>query len=453
MSPARDAHLVVPPFAKPSTAKGVAALGFPPLPASTAAAVLKESGFDVRLYDLSRPGSDVRAWRADLERVAPRVCFFHVETAAFDPTCRLARACKETAAGTEVVFGGPHPTFRPAECLDVDAVDVVLRHEYEYPLLALLARPVGDAGRRVAGAVTRETPGAGRGSRPWPLLSGLDAVPWPDRAGLDLMSYGRPGALAGARGCSGRCIYCVQPSLLGGRPRQRSAESLVDEVVFVTRRLGIRFLFLMETSFTADAARLRRFCALVHRVAPGVVWVTECRADSVTPALLDAMAGAGCVGVQFGVESGDPTVLARTGKNTTLDQIRAAVAAARDAGLAVACSFIVGLPEDTPETVGRTADFACELQDRYDADVLFSVFTPFPGTRAHRDAAALGLELLPPRWEDYDFATAVAATRHLTPDRIRELYFEAMARTEARRRSIRRRQQEMVHDRIAAAAL
>jgi len=74
---------------------------------------------------------------------------------------------------------------------------------------------------------------------------------------------------------------------------------------------------------------------------------------------------AGCVRLNFGIESGNDAVLDMLRKNFTTDDVRKAVRMARKAGLEVDGMFMIGLPGENEETIKNTVDIAIELNVRY----------------------------------------------------------------------------------------
>ena len=138
--------------------------------------------------------------------------------------------------------------------------------------------------------------------------------------------------------------------------------------------------------------------------------------------MLDAMAAAGCVGLKFGLESADSTVLEKIGKPVKLDRVRRIVARARDLKIKTHMTVSFGLSGDTMETVQDTFDFACKL----DVDsVQFSLTTPYPGTRFHEELERAD-RLRVSRWEDYDSGnSSVVAYDEFTSEFLQD--FEAVA--------------------------
>ena len=153
--------------------------------------------------------------------------------------------------------------------------------------------------------------------------------------------------------------------------------------------------------------------------------------DRVSPELLTELHAAGCSGIHFGIESGDPEVLRQIGKGITLEQSQQAVEAALRAGIPeVFCSFIIGHPFDTPETVRRTIKFARKLQTMAmgsaGARVVcrMSTLVPFPGTPVFERAKELGVNVLLKDWTQYVVDDIILETRHLSAAALRELFFE-----------------------------
>jgi radical SAM superfamily enzyme YgiQ (UPF0313 family) len=110
---------------------------------------------------------------------------------------------------------------------------------------------------------------------------------------------------------------------------------------------------------------------------------------------------AGCFKLGLGVESGDNAVLKTIGKGITVDEVRAAVKAIKDAGIAVDAYFILGHPNETRETVKRTIDLAVELNTDM---IAVGLMVPYPGTRIFDMAnrGECGYRLLSRDWSQYD---------------------------------------------------
>lgn len=93
--------------------------------------------------------------------------------------------------------------------------------------------------------------------------------------------------------------------------------------------------------------------------------------------MLEMMKKAGCIQINFGIETGDENILKGIQKGTTLDQGRRALRLWREVGIKTPQGFIFGFPGETKKIIDRSIKFAVELNPYV---ALFNVLVPFPGT-------------------------------------------------------------------------
>ncbi|MCI0340074.1 MAG: radical SAM protein [Planctomycetales bacterium] len=206
------------------------------------------------------------------------------------------------------------------------------------------------------------------------------------------MPHGRPGPFSRmitAWGCPERCGFCIFST---ERFRNREVGEALEEVEALAR-LGVRQAYLTDPTFAADRKQGVAFCdGLLRRRDPSApfTWVCETRVDSVDEGFLRLMKEAGCVTIQFGVETANESVLAGQRKDQTLDRVREAFAACRRAGIRTLGHFILGLPGETEESLRETIRFAIELDPDYAA---WNVAQPLFGTPLREEVRALGAAL------------------------------------------------------------
>jgi radical SAM superfamily enzyme YgiQ (UPF0313 family) len=95
----------------------------------------------------------------------------------------------------------------------------------------------------------------------------------------------------------------------------------------------------------------------------------------------------------------------------------------------VACSFIIGHPEDTSETVLQTLRFARELREMAEygrVKTEFGIATPLPGTQFCENAEELGITILSENYDKYDLTDPVINTKYLTANDLRSLLFDSV---------------------------
>jgi len=334
-------------------------------------------------------------------------------------------------SGAVVILGGPHLTLMPEESLQRPEVDLVVRGEAEDTIVEIVraleaSLPAGELVRSdgqplrfpeqpwsgITGLSYRNLDGAIIHNPPRPLRQDLDNLPWPAyhlfkierytnlqplTDGLD--PHARSYTILTSRGCPYQCIYCSKP-ITGHVWRARSPENVVAEWRYLVEELGATEIGITDDVWNLNLKRAKEICRLLIEAGLNrVPWVTihGMRASPADDELFQLMKAAGCKRVGFGVESGNQAVLDSIKKHQTLDQVRAAFASARAAGLQTMGFFIFGLPADTAETMDDTIRFALEL----DPDLgNFMIAVPFPGTELYEIAQREG-RLLTTDWRDY----------------------------------------------------
>jgi len=210
------------------------------------------------------------------------------------------------------------------------------------------------------------------------------------------------GSVQTVRGCPKHCSFCSVWRTDGQKPRQRNVDAVVREIVDLRRR-GFRFIALADDNFYpvtfADLAaadrrsdksrfieltmlRRERFelMARLEQLPEDMVFYTQITMEAAEDAeFLSAMRRARIRGALVGVESVTPEGLKAVHKNFNEagDGLVGRLQAFRSAGIHVLGSFIFGLPTDTPETFGATADLAQRANLSF---AQFVMLTPFPGT-------------------------------------------------------------------------
>lgn len=287
--------------------------------------------------------------------------------------------------GAHVIFGGIHTSLYPQEAFELGGAHAVVKGDGDIVWASVLAdcangclQQVYDGGRIEADQFLPAR---------WELMP-PDSYMW--------------ASVQTVRGCPKHCSFCSVWRTDGQRPRQRSSDVLIREIVEL-RRMGFRFIALADDNFypvtledlelakrqngqprleQLRAMRQERF-ALMARLAelpPDTVFYTQITMEAAEdPEFLDAMRRARIRGALVGVESVTPEGLKAIHKefNSAGQSLVHRLRTFRQHGVHVLGSFIFGLPTDRAETFEATATLAAE------ADLTFAQFvmlTPFPGT-------------------------------------------------------------------------
>ena len=287
--------------------------------------------------------------------------------------------------GATVVYGGIHATLFPEEPFERGHADAVVKGDGDVAWgKVLLDIQAGRAGRIYDGG---KIEGEDFLSARWDLMP-VDKYMW--------------ASVQTIRGCPKHCSFCSVWRTDGQKPRQRTFEKVIDEIIDL-RRLGFRFIALADDNFypvtltdlrlareqgnqerveSLLATRAERFSLMeeMAKLPKDMVFFTQITMESAEDGeYLDAMRRANIKGALVGVEAVTPEGLKAVYKdfNYSGDRLIEQLQMFRKHGLHVLGSFIFGLPTDKPATFDATVELALK------ADVTFAQFvmmTPFPGT-------------------------------------------------------------------------
>lgn len=313
---------------------------------------------------------------------------------------RLAARLRAVGYDRLLVCGGPHPTVLPEEPL-AHGFDVSVAGEGEHAIVALAAAV--DAPRDLLGSVldrVRKIPGChtkdGAGP-PAGFIDDLDALPFPHISypAFDARHYSplghriAAGGMMTSRGCPARCTFCAN-YVTGRGYRFRSTESIIEEMVALSDVADIANFPFWDDAFTARRPRVEALCdaILAHPELAGATWTCITPGNMVKDFDLIKMREAGCMAVNFGLESGDLGILKVIQKGQRPDQVKAAVMAAKKAGMMTIVNFMFGFPEEGVAELQRTLDLMHELAPWVDFFNNRGVLVPFPGTAIYDQHAA-----------------------------------------------------------------
>jgi len=423
-----DFLLIAPPSPNPTTGMNVKIQGTFPLGIGYISAVLKQHGFSVEVINLWLQEVNEKSVKHLIEKTNPKVVGISTMTDNFLNGVRIAAIAKEVNNEIVTIFGGPHVTFMDNESLELHSeIDIIVRNEGEYTMVDLanfLIKKTGDLSN-IKGITYRNNGKIIRNPRR-ELINNLDELPFPDRAHFDFKR-----SMVGiqtSRGCPGACIFCVASTMAGGYYRVRSAENVVGEIEYLYN-LGARRYFFQDDTFTAEINRLKKILGLLQEKKLKIEWNAESRVDivDIDQNIFSEMKKAGCDTIQFGVEAGSQEQLDNLKKNISVDQIFRAIKTAKNAGLNVVCTMLMGHPFDTKESIQASIEFAEKLID-LGAFVLFSIVCPYPGTQIRAKADYYKVKIHDTSYNDYFVSNAFMDTAYLTAKQIRNFYFDGMRR-------------------------
>ena len=388
---------------------------YPPLGTLYAAALLRQRGISVAVFDTMLNDPE-QGFAAALAQYRPQLVAIYEDNFNFLSKMCLARMREvafyiirtATAAGIPVVVNGSDSSDNAHEYLQ-RGCECVLLGEAEHTLLEVAQALLGaywPNWDRIPGiAFLRPPDGHMVRTAPRPLLRDLDSLPLPARDLVDLEPYRRAWKaahgffslnLVSSRGCPYRCNWCAKP-IYGNAFHIRSAESVAGEMKLLKEQCGAEHLWFADDIFALKQSWAGELAASVERLDAAVPFKMQSRVDLMTRPTVAALRRAGCAEVWMGAESGSQRILDAMDKETRVEQI----AAARDHLLRHgirACYFLqFGYPGETWKDIQKTVELV--RRTRPD-DIGVSVSYPLPGTKFYEQVVEqLGTKT---NWSDSD---------------------------------------------------
>ncbi|KJL19755.1 Oxygen-independent coproporphyrinogen-III oxidase 1 [Microbacterium oxydans] len=177
--------------------------------------------------------------------------------------------------------------------------------------------------------------------------------------------------------CTVRCGYCdfntYTSTELRGAKQEDYASTLISEIALARGVLDdAGALRPMDTVFfgggtptllpAGDLARMLGAATDAFGLAEGAEVTVEANPDTVTPEVAQTLARAGVTRMSVGMQSAVPHVLAALDRTHRPENVRTAVTAAKDAGLAVSVDLIYGAPGESLTDWEASLDAALALE-------------------------------------------------------------------------------------------
>jgi radical SAM superfamily enzyme YgiQ (UPF0313 family) len=186
------------------------------------------------------------------------------------------------------------------------------------------------------------------------------------------------------------------------------------------KELGFKKFLLIDDNILSDRKYMMDLCNEIKKLH--MTWYSQCSIKlAEDPELLKCVADSGCICLSFGLESITPGNLKKINKSweDPKDYSRM-IRTIIDAGIDVATEMMVGLEDDTVESIKATAKFV--IDNKITAPK-FYIITPVPGTPFF-DEVKDSEDLVNKDIYTYSpSGPAVKNSKHLTAKEIDEMYW------------------------------
>ena len=363
---------------------------WPPAWVAYLAGSLKRAGFDdIHFIDAMTNDLDDGALRDRLKQLSPDVVGCTAITPSIYVAERVLEIAQEVAPNALRVLGGVHATFMYKQVLsEAPWVDVIVRGEGEEifaNLINALADGLWPAARKDIKGLAYLDGDKIVATQAASTVKDLDGID-PDWSLLEWDKYiyiplNKKVAIPNmARGCPFTCSFCSQWKFWRDY-RVRDPIKVVDEIERLVEEHDVGFFILADEEPTINRKKFIQFCKeLIRRDLPSrVQWGINTRVTDIyrDRELLGLYREAGLVHVSLGTEAAAQLKLDQFNKETTVEQNKEAIRLLREADIFVEAQFIVGLDNETSETLEETFQMAWDWQPDL---ANWSMYTPWPFT-------------------------------------------------------------------------
>lgn len=329
---------------------------------------------------------------------------------------------KEICPNAKTIMGGVHPTYMYREVLgEAPWVDYIIRGEGEeitVNLVRAIANGTDKEERRNISGIAFLEAGKVVATAAHPPIKDLNTLT-PDWSLLDWDNYiytplnTRVAVPNYSRGCPFRCRFCCQWKFWR-KYRSRSPKHFVDEIEMLVKEHKIGFFILADEEPTINKSRFIALCKELIDRNLGVHWGINTRVTDILrdEKELPLYRQAGLVHVSLGTEAAAQLNLNLFRKETTIADNKRAVQLLRANGILAEVQFIMGLPNETPETIEESYKMARDWQ----ADMTnWNMYTPWPFSELFQDLADK-VEIRD--YSHYNFVTPIIKPDNMTREEV-----------------------------------
>lgn len=389
------------------------------------AAALERNGDEVKILDLKTVKTENIAdpYKRCEELLLDAISEFNPEmigfgclySGNFPDVVRFAGLSKSRFAKIPVVIGGIHPSIYPGEILEnYPFIDWVVIGEGEETITRLIndLKNKQTEFEKIDGLAFRKDGGIIVNPKRH-FIENLDLLPMPAYHLVNIKDYyvdtsqwhnpkGLPINTAipiiTSRSCPNQCNFCSMFMVMGPRWRSRSPENVVDEIEYLYRKYDHRHFSFMDDNLTLKKSHIMGICSEIIKRKLDIQFETPngLSLRTLDKEVLDAMAEAGLSRVYLAIESGSDFIRNKImRKNVSREKIFEIARALRGyKQVFINAFFIMGMPEETAETLADTYNMINEL----DVDRIYLTNAiPFPGTnlfkQALRDNLLIGMDV------------------------------------------------------------
>lgn len=189
------------------------------------------------------------------------------------------------------------------------------------------------------------------------------------------------------RGCIFACNFCYRMDK-GFRPR--SAESIIREIRYLKDTYHVSYIAFYDELLMSSKQRTIELCDAFIEADLQIKWNCNGRLNFADTAVLEKMKEAGCVFINYGIESLDDATLRVMHKALTREMIVKGIENTLQAGISPGFNIIYGNIMEPLSALDDAVEFLLKYDDHSQLRTIRPV-TPYPGCELYHYAIEKGL--------------------------------------------------------------
>jgi len=174
---------------------------------------------------------------------------------------------------------------------------------------------------------------------------------------------GGQGSIETKRGCDKNCIYCADPLAKGCKIRLRSIKNIVNELNELYKK-GIDCIHFCDGEFNNPLYHAVAICeAMIESgLCDKIKWYAYASPKPFSQELARLMKRAGCMGIDFGVDSGNDSILQFLGRDFSVKDIIDTAKICNQEEMVFMYDLLLGAPGETRETLKETIELMKDIE-------------------------------------------------------------------------------------------
>ena len=311
----------------------------------------KKFGFLVEFIDFEAEKFYEKKFVSLLENSAPDFIGITATSFAIAHSKELCKIIKATVPQTKIIIGGAHASnIKQKVFEEIPQLDFCVIGEGEHSLIEIMqAKPL----KEIKGIVYKKNRVIKKNELRKPIKN-IDLLPYPDFSIFSDEVFNKIRIMS-SRGCPYGCTFCEVKTIFGRGYRSRSIDLVVEEIKYQTKKYPHKKIMFLDDNMNVNLNHAKNLIKEISKL--DVEWGISqgLRADNVDEELFELFKRANVTHIFMGFESGDDKILKTIQKGESVSNFINAVRLARKSQIkTLNCSFIIGLPGETRDSIQKS---------------------------------------------------------------------------------------------------